>query len=116
MSGLQAALGTSQFHYMGQSDAALGQLRRPHRKSRSNLSNPSETQVKWRCDVKFGVIMDTSDIEYKRAFEAYIRFGTPIDLARKKKPPTTHYIWRTRGDGNGAPPHGLRREFEFCRM
>lgn len=34
-----------------------------------------------------------------------MRFGTPNDLSLKKKPPTTHYIWRTRGDGNVRPSH-----------
>lgn len=43
--------------------------------------------------------MDISSIEYKRAFEAYMRYGTPIDLSLKQARPTTHYIWRTRRDG-----------------
>ncbi len=49
--------------------------------------------------------MDTSSIEYKKAFEAYIRYGTPIDLSLKQARTTTHYIWRTRGDGKVRPSH-----------
>ena len=49
--------------------------------------------------------MDTSSIEYKRAFKAYMRFGTPIDLSLKQAHPTTHYIWRTRGDSKVRKEH-----------
>ena len=49
--------------------------------------------------------MDLSSTEYKRAFEAYMRFGTPIDLSLKRVPPTTHYIWRMQRDGKVRPSH-----------
>ena len=35
---------------------------------------------------------------YRRAFVAYLRTGAPIPLALKQAGPTTHYVWRTRGD------------------
>ncbi|MFD0986045.1 phage minor head protein [Methyloligella solikamskensis] len=44
-----------------------------------------------------------------KAFEAYLRYGTPIDLAAKaaakEAHPTTHYIWRTQRDGKVRPSH-----------
>lgn len=49
--------------------------------------------------------MDTGSVAYRRAFEAYIRKGVPIDLSVKKARPTTHYIWRTRGDSKVRPSH-----------
>lgn len=45
---------------------------------------------------------------YKKAFNKYMRRGTPIDLPLKAAPrehPTTHYIWRTRGDGRVRTSH-----------
>ena len=42
--------------------------------------------------------MNISGENYKRAFEAYLRRGTPIELSLKRSHPTTHYIWRTRKD------------------
>ncbi len=46
---------------------------------------------------------------YRKAFEAYLRYGTPIDLAVKaaatENHPTTHYIWRTQRDGRVRPSH-----------
>ena len=74
-------------------------------KTGANLSNLSGTNVKWACRFNTGAIVDKLDIEYKHAFEAYMRFGTPIDLSLKQAPPTTHYIWRTRSDGNVRPNH-----------
>ena len=35
---------------------------------------------------------------YRRAFVAYLRTGAPIRLTLKQAGPTTHYVWRTRGD------------------
>ena len=42
---------------------------------------------------------------YRRAFLAYIRKGTPIHLSLKQGVPTTHYVWRTRGDDKVRPSH-----------
>ncbi|HCQ64199.1 MAG TPA: hypothetical protein DIU07_03045 [Rhodobacteraceae bacterium] len=42
---------------------------------------------------------------YRKAFEAYIRKGTPIEGSIKQERPTTHYIWRTRGDSKVRPSH-----------
>lgn len=49
--------------------------------------------------------MDTGSISYRRAFEAYIRKGIPLALTLKETRPTTHYVWRTRGDGKVRPSH-----------
>ncbi|ODR99451.1 hypothetical protein AUC68_05655 [Methyloceanibacter methanicus] len=58
--------------------------------------------------------VDRAGPEYRKAFEAYLRFGTPIaldgELEGKSKRvannrPSTHYIWRTRGDGRVRPSH-----------
>lgn len=49
--------------------------------------------------------MRTSDLEYKRAFDAYLRRGVPIELALKQDRATTHYIWRTRDDERVRPSH-----------
>lgn len=49
--------------------------------------------------------MNTASLAYKQAFEAYIRRGTPIALSFKQARPTTHYIWRTRRDGQVRPSH-----------
>ena len=35
---------------------------------------------------------------YRRAFVAYLRTGAPVRLTLKQAGPTTHYVWRTRGD------------------
>lgn len=69
--------------------------------------------------------MDNMDIThtlaYKKAFDAYLRRGTPIEwslkamaqqdeLSRKaaaQDHPTTHYIWRTRGDGRVRASHAV---------
>lgn len=42
---------------------------------------------------------------YQKAFQAYLRKGTPIERSIKRERPTTHYIWRTRGDGRVRPSH-----------
>ncbi|MCH8952603.1 MAG: minor capsid protein [Proteobacteria bacterium] len=42
---------------------------------------------------------------YRRAFLAYIRKGTPIHLSLKQGVPTTHYVWRTLGDDKVRPSH-----------
>jgi hypothetical protein len=51
----------------------------------------------------------TDTREYKRAFVQYLRRGTPIDVSLKSlianKQTTTHYIWRTQGDGKVRPEH-----------
>ncbi|WP_149789218.1 minor capsid protein [Lutimaribacter pacificus] len=45
---------------------------------------------------------------YKKAFEAYLRKGTPIELSVGRARPTTHYIWRTRDDGKVRSSHAAR--------
>lgn len=45
---------------------------------------------------------------YKKAFNLYLRRGIPIELSLKaalQEHPTTHYIWRTRGDGKVRASH-----------
>lgn len=50
-------------------------------------------------------MQNTSNL-YKRAFTHYLRTGTPIYLFYKKEGrATTHYIWRTRGDGKARDSH-----------
>ena len=62
--------------------------------------------------------MDTKSLAYKKAFDAYMRYGTPIALSLEQqalqtkrqrgkplKRTTTHYIWRTQGDGKVRASH-----------
>jgi len=45
---------------------------------------------------------------YKKAFNLYLRKGVPIELSLKaaaQEHPTTHYIWRTRGDNKVRASH-----------
>ena len=42
---------------------------------------------------------------YRKAFQAYLRKGTPIERYIKQERPTTHYIWRTRRDDKVRPSH-----------
>lgn len=42
---------------------------------------------------------------YRKAFQAYLRNGTPIEWSIKQERPTTQYIWRTQGDANVRPSH-----------
>lgn len=42
---------------------------------------------------------------YRKAFQAYLRKGTPIEWSIKQERPTTHYIWRTRDDEKVRPSH-----------
>ncbi len=58
--------------------------------------------------------MDISSRDYKRAFEAYLRYGTPLDLSLKQEPTTTHYIWRTRKDGKVRPEHAANEGKVFA--
>ncbi len=49
-----------------------------------------------------------STLEYRKAFNDYLRRGTPIRLSLKAEDlghQTTHYIWRTRGDPQVRPSH-----------
>ncbi len=49
-----------------------------------------------------------SSLEYRKAFNDYLRRGTPIRLSLKAEDlghQTTHYIWRTRGDPQVRPSH-----------
>ncbi len=49
--------------------------------------------------------MNISPLEYKRAFDLYLRKGVPIDLTLKQAKTTTHYIWRTRRDRKVRSSH-----------
>ena len=49
--------------------------------------------------------MTVSGPAYRKAFDLYMRTGTPIGLTLKATHPTSHYIWRTRGDGRVRPEH-----------
>lgn len=42
---------------------------------------------------------------YRKAFQAYLRKGTPVEWSIKQERPTTHYIWRTRDDEKLRPSH-----------
>lgn len=46
---------------------------------------------------------------YRNAFQLYLRKGVPIELSLKaaaaQEHPTTHYIWRTRGDNKVRAAH-----------
>lgn len=45
---------------------------------------------------------------YRKAFDLYLRKGVPIELSLKaalQEHPTTHYIWRTRGDNKVRASH-----------
>jgi Phage Mu protein F like protein/Colicin E5 ribonuclease domain len=47
-------------------------------------------------------------LAYRKAFELYIKRGTPIELSHKafsQEHLTTHYIWRTRGDNKVRASH-----------
>jgi len=39
-----------------------------------------------------GIVMLTNDPLYKKAFQEYLRNGTPIELYLKQSHPTSHYI------------------------
>lgn len=45
---------------------------------------------------------------YRKAFQEYLRKGTPIRWSIKQERPTTHYIWRTRRDGKVRSAHADR--------
>lgn len=45
---------------------------------------------------------------YREAFVQYLRQGTPIRFETKNAKPATHYIWRTRRDGNVRSTHAER--------
>ena len=42
---------------------------------------------------------------YRKAFQAYLRKGTPIEWSIKQARPTSQYIWRTREDEKVRPSH-----------
>lgn len=52
--------------------------------------------------------MFVDQLSYKKAFEVYLRKGTPIEVSLKQARPTTHYIWRTRNDGKVRSSHADR--------
>ena len=45
---------------------------------------------------------------YRKAFLAYIRKGIPISSSHKQERTTSHYIWRTQGDGKVRNSHAER--------
>lgn len=47
---------------------------------------------------------------YRKVFQAYLRTGTPIEWSIKQERPTTHYIWRTRGDDKVRPSHAANKD------
>jgi SPP1 gp7 family putative phage head morphogenesis protein len=50
----------------------------------------------------------THTAAYKKAFNEYLRRGTPIEMTLKAalpERPATHYIWRTRGDNKVRASH-----------
>ena len=51
--------------------------------------------------------MHTSHPFYRKAFENYLRKGTPIELffKREQERRTSHYIWRTQGDDKVRASH-----------
>jgi hypothetical protein len=51
---------------------------------------------------------------YRKAFQAYLRKGTPIEWSIKQERPTTHYIWRTRGDDKVRPSHAANNGQVFA--
>ena len=54
------------------------------------------------------LITETS--AYRKAFAEFMRRGTPIELSLKaaaQDHPSTHYIWRTRGDGKVRTSHAV---------
>lgn len=42
---------------------------------------------------------------YRKAFQAYLRKGTPIEWSIKQARPSTYYVWRTREDEKVRPSH-----------
>lgn len=42
---------------------------------------------------------------YRKAFQEYLRKGTPIEWSIKQERPTTHHIWRTRDDEKVRSSH-----------
>ena len=42
---------------------------------------------------------------YRKAFQAYLRKGTPIEWSIKQGRPSTYYVWRTREDEKVRPSH-----------
>ena len=42
---------------------------------------------------------------YQKAFDSYLRKGTPIELSIKQNKSTGYYIWRTRGDNKVRSSH-----------
>ncbi|MGC6511155.1 MAG: phage minor head protein [Parvibaculales bacterium] len=49
--------------------------------------------------------MDRSSPAYEKAFNLYLRTGTPVARTLKQARTTTHYIWRTRRDSRVRPSH-----------
>lgn len=51
---------------------------------------------------------------YQKAFQAYLRKGTPIEWPIKQERPTTHYIWRIRDDEKVRPSHAANNGQVFA--
>lgn len=59
-------------------------------------------------------MFDNKSEEYRRAFAAYLRMGTPIKLLGKQERITTHYIWRTRDDDKVRASHAANEGRVFA--
>jgi hypothetical protein len=71
-----------------------------------NLSPPCRTEIQLRCNQIFrSPVHACCQPQYSKAFNTYLRRGTPIDLSFKQARPTTHYVWRTRGDKKVRSSH-----------
>lgn len=68
--------------------------------------SPQSTQT------ESGMIID--HIVYRKAFQEYLRKGTPIEWSIKQERPTTHYIWRTRGDDKVRASHAANNGQVFA--
>lgn len=52
---------------------------------------------------------------YRKAFQAYLRQGTPIEWSIKQETFGELYVWRTRGDDNVRPAHAMNAGRLFNR-
>ena len=51
---------------------------------------------------------------YRKAFQAFLRKGTPIEWTIKQERATSHYVWRTREDGKVRPSHAANDGHVFA--
>ena len=52
---------------------------------------------------------------YRKAFQAYLRNGTPIEWSIKQAQPSTYYVWRPREDEKVRPSHAANDGKIFAR-